>query len=303
MSSEKEITNLGENLVQLRINKRISQEELADELKISRQAVSKWEQGSTKPDVDNLLKISKYFKVGMDDLMTNDVIKREAYSISVKNDDKTEQRLQIFKLIRYIVLFFFLIFIIVITYKFVLYFKIVNTAKQYKELSNYHYIIYKYKEDKLAQKEECWFKDGVSKTIKNIYNESNNIEETLTYINYNNNEGYKINKKMNDKVDINMEEHLAFNNGYEKGAQLYSRFPEHMKSNSIIKILRECIKGTTADIRISDKNIHLSSNENMTKLNKDTLLPIINYSVEKSDNELEVTSYEIELNTVENIKI
>lgn len=41
----------------------------------------------------------------------------------------------------------------------------------------------------------------------------------------------------------------------------------------------------------------------MSKLNKDTLLPIINYSIEKSDNKLEVTSYEIELNTVENIKI
>lgn len=234
MSSEKEITNLGENLVQLRINKRISQEELADELKISRQAVSKWEQGSTKPDVDNLLKISKYFKVGMDDLMTNDVIKREAYSISVKNDDKTEQRLQIFKLIRYIVLFFFLIFIIVITYKFVLYFKIVNTAKQYKELSNYHYIIYKYKEDKLAQKEECWFKDGVSKTIQNVYNDNN--DETLIYIDYNESKGYQVDKKSNNRVEINMEEHLLFNDNYEKGGQLYSRFPDHIKSNSIIKL-------------------------------------------------------------------
>ena len=103
MSLKKDTINLGENLVQLRINNRISQEELADELKISRQAVSKWEQGTTKPDVDNLLKISKYFKVGMDDLVSNDVIKKEACSINVKNDDKTEKRLQIFKLITSIV--------------------------------------------------------------------------------------------------------------------------------------------------------------------------------------------------------
>lgn len=301
MSSEKEITNLGENLVQLRINKRISQEELADELKISRQAVSKWEQGSTKPDVDNLLKISKYFKVGMDDLMTNDVIKREAYSISVKNDDKTEQRLQIFKLIRYIVLFFFLIFIIVITYKFVLYFKIVNTAKQYKELSNYHYIIYQYEEGKLMQKEECWFKDGVSKTIQNVYNDNN--DETLIYIDYNESKGYQVDKKSNNRVEINMEEHLLFNDNYEKGGQLYSRFPDQIKINNVMSILSGCIKGTGMYMKINHNKAYLSLNESMTELQKYTLLPDVNYTIRKSDGVLEAKKYEIELDSVENIKI
>ena len=59
----------GEKLYQLRRQEGISQEDLADRLNVSRQAVSRWEQGAVLPDAPNLLNISKLFGVTTDYLL------------------------------------------------------------------------------------------------------------------------------------------------------------------------------------------------------------------------------------------
>lgn len=46
-----------------------TQEELAEELNISRQAVSKWETGNTIPDLDILLKISKLYSLTINEIL------------------------------------------------------------------------------------------------------------------------------------------------------------------------------------------------------------------------------------------
>lgn len=61
-----------EKLQQLRKDKRLSQEELADRLEVSRQAVSKWEVGEV-PNLENLIKISKFFGCSLDYLVSGDV--------------------------------------------------------------------------------------------------------------------------------------------------------------------------------------------------------------------------------------
>lgn len=48
-----------EKLIQLRKSKGISQEELAEKLDVSRQAISRWETGTTLPDANNILALSK----------------------------------------------------------------------------------------------------------------------------------------------------------------------------------------------------------------------------------------------------
>ena len=58
-----------EKLYQLRRQKGMSQEELADRLEVSRQAVSRWEMGSTLPDATNLLQLSDIFGVSIDYLL------------------------------------------------------------------------------------------------------------------------------------------------------------------------------------------------------------------------------------------
>ena len=57
-----------EKLQQLRKRRDLTQEELADQLYVSRTAVSKWESGRGYPNIDSLKAISKYFSVTIDEL-------------------------------------------------------------------------------------------------------------------------------------------------------------------------------------------------------------------------------------------
>ena len=59
----------GERLYELRKNKNISQEELAELLDVSRQSISKWENDKAYPEMTRLLFMSDYFEVSLDYLM------------------------------------------------------------------------------------------------------------------------------------------------------------------------------------------------------------------------------------------
>lgn len=61
-----------DKIQQLRKNKNLSQERLAEELNISRQAVAKWENGETLPDINNLIQISDIFNISLDRLLKYD---------------------------------------------------------------------------------------------------------------------------------------------------------------------------------------------------------------------------------------
>lgn len=61
--------NISDRIQQLRKAKGISQEELADKIGVSRQAVSKWESEQTTPDVEKVLLLSDYFEVTTDYLL------------------------------------------------------------------------------------------------------------------------------------------------------------------------------------------------------------------------------------------
>lgn len=61
-----------EKLVELRKRKGYTQEEVADRLEVSRQAISRWELGTAVPDSSNLLRISKLFQVSADYLLNDD---------------------------------------------------------------------------------------------------------------------------------------------------------------------------------------------------------------------------------------
>lgn len=59
-----------ERLFELRRQAGLSQEELANLLGVTRQAVQKWEAGTSRPDMDNLVSLADYFKVSLDYLLT-----------------------------------------------------------------------------------------------------------------------------------------------------------------------------------------------------------------------------------------
>lgn len=64
---------LGDKIKQLRKQQKITQEELADKIFVSRQTISNWENNKSYPNMDFIVLISKTFNVTIDKLIKEDV--------------------------------------------------------------------------------------------------------------------------------------------------------------------------------------------------------------------------------------
>lgn len=64
----------GENLKNLRKLKKLSQEDLAEKVNVSRQSISKWETGEAYPEMNNLLMLCKIFHCKINDLVNDSII-------------------------------------------------------------------------------------------------------------------------------------------------------------------------------------------------------------------------------------
>lgn len=82
-----------EKLQQLRKEKEMTQEQLAEELFVSRTAISKWESGKGYPNIDSLKSISKLFSVSIDDLLSSEEL------IALAADENSTNINKIFSLI------------------------------------------------------------------------------------------------------------------------------------------------------------------------------------------------------------
>lgn len=67
------IMTFGEKLQLLRKEKSISQEQFAEVMNVSRQAISKWELNQSYPEMDKIIDVSKYFEVSLDYLMKDEI--------------------------------------------------------------------------------------------------------------------------------------------------------------------------------------------------------------------------------------
>lgn len=65
--------NLADKLIQLRKKNGWSQEELAEQMNVTRQSVSKWESGQAAPDLEKILKLSQLFGVSTDYLLKEEL--------------------------------------------------------------------------------------------------------------------------------------------------------------------------------------------------------------------------------------
>ena len=65
--------NFAEKLLTLRTQYGYSQEALAEKLNVSRQAISKWELGTTPPETDKVITISNFFEVSTDYLLKDNI--------------------------------------------------------------------------------------------------------------------------------------------------------------------------------------------------------------------------------------
>ena len=69
---------IGERLKELRKLNNLSQEQVAKELNITRQAISKWETDKTMPDIENIILLSKLYNVSLESIMGEEEEKNRA---------------------------------------------------------------------------------------------------------------------------------------------------------------------------------------------------------------------------------
>ncbi len=86
--------SLGKRLVELRKKKKLTQEQLADKLAVSSQAVSKWENDSSMPDIALLIKIAELYGVTTDYLLG----KKIAQVVEIANPNKKDLKKLVFKI-------------------------------------------------------------------------------------------------------------------------------------------------------------------------------------------------------------
>ena len=67
----------GEYLKKLRTENDLSQEKLGEKLGLSRQSISKWEQGNAVPDIENIMKLAKLYNVSVDSILNGEEDKKE----------------------------------------------------------------------------------------------------------------------------------------------------------------------------------------------------------------------------------
>lgn len=106
---------IGKKIMNLRKEKGLSQEELAEKVGVARQTISKWELGETSPDLKQAKELSKIFNVSLDELVDNNI-----KNILVEKTSNTEKLAGIIlKLMKFVVVFIILLPILLITLRIV----------------------------------------------------------------------------------------------------------------------------------------------------------------------------------------
>ena len=76
---------LSEKILQSRKALGLSQEQLAEQMGVSRQSVSKWETGQSDPDLDKLISLSRSFGISTDELLGNTPEEPAAHTCPAEN--------------------------------------------------------------------------------------------------------------------------------------------------------------------------------------------------------------------------
>lgn len=79
------MADIGKTIRKLREEKNMTQDNLAEKMNVTRQAVSNWETGKTSPDIDTLFKLSQIFDVSMEEIIYGEKQSRVTNVTNVTN--------------------------------------------------------------------------------------------------------------------------------------------------------------------------------------------------------------------------
>lgn len=84
--------SLGKRLIELRKEKHLSQEEVAEKLNVTRQTVSKWETDQSSPDFDKILPLCELFGISPDELVTGRKEKAEEEKNTITDNVESQKK-------------------------------------------------------------------------------------------------------------------------------------------------------------------------------------------------------------------
>lgn len=208
-------------LNKLRKEKGYSQEELSNKLNVSRQTISKWENGFSTPDSENLINIAKFFQVDVNELVNDIKISSQNNFEETKENHKNKKKIIIVVFIIAFVIGVFA-FLINIIQRYLI---IDNISKNFAYIYLQNNNSYVYSEcissidtvtlEQLFSYENSYCKNDILKkeyyeTNSNINLKKNDIE--LVRIEYRDSSNY---------FDINVTEKTYIKSPYDKGSDFY----------------------------------------------------------------------------------
>jgi transcriptional regulator with XRE-family HTH domain len=84
------MNKMHEHIKSFRKSKGLTQEQVAQQLYVTRQLISKWEQGKSLPDIESLEKLAVIFEVSLSDLLDDESVKSITLKEAIKNKSKTK---------------------------------------------------------------------------------------------------------------------------------------------------------------------------------------------------------------------
>jgi transcriptional regulator with XRE-family HTH domain len=101
---------VGNKIYELRKNAKLSQEQLAEKINVTRQTISNWELGQTVPDIIQATEISKIFNITLDELVDNNV--KDILVEKISNTEKMANKT--LKIIKFLSIIFIIFLVMVI---------------------------------------------------------------------------------------------------------------------------------------------------------------------------------------------
>ncbi len=254
----------GNQLLKLRKKEGLSQEEFAYRIGVSRQIVSRWENGVAIPRSTKVKIICDEFKISPDILFGTEesIGKNESHPVAKKRFKL------VLKGIATILIILFILYVIYAIYKACIINYIEDKFKEYDNWTNYYAEIKTYDEAELVSKREIWYKDNKYKIISKNYKNDKEIRNSIKWIDCNNNLRAEFDFIKNE---IAYYEDFRIKEFYKDGKYIFDYFPWIMdiKDNKY----RIIANFSLITISTKDKGIVIKNGKKILSIDKDTNIP------------------------------
>lgn len=180
-----------EKIIKLRKQSGLSQEEFADKINVSRQAVYKWETEQSSPDVKNIQEISKIFNVSVEYLLNDNFNEEETNSKTLNSKFKNFSKIKFFKIILILLILFLVIILIKFSLLNMLIIKFAKSKSNNAKITTTNLVAYDDIKHKCLNFATMKTYDINNKSLRiSDENDSNNI--SINYNNYEKQKGFSL---------------------------------------------------------------------------------------------------------------